>query len=348
MKNLLISTALVCVSTIAAQAQSGTGNDKSDCDRLIVAITQKQIANSPLTLEQARVYKRDANDAACHKVLADNNVPGADAAHIQVQQPAANIQVTQPTANVQVRQAQPQVTVHQVQPEITVHQPAPTVTVDIPRPEITIRMPRPDVDVAMAKPQVEVNQAQPKVSVVQPQDSAKVSLTGQNQNAAIDYDKSSDQPQIKYEREKAKVVVNQPDGQPKISVVRDGQGPAMAAANTMGGTTSMSKDDADMKAMSVSNLVGKNLYNLKGDVLGDVEHVVDGGNGQTSVVIGHGGFLGLGEKQVAVSLDKVSMNRDRLVTRGLTDDQIRAMPAWKKGDAKELGGSHMVKVDTKS
>jgi len=114
-----------------------------------------------------------------------------------------------------------------------------------------------------------------------------------------------------------------------------------------GGTTGTSKDDGDMKPVSVSSLVGKNLYNLKGDVLGDIEHVVDGANGQTSVVIGHGGFLGMGEKQVAVALDKISMNRDRLVTRGLSDDQIRAMPAWKKGDAKELGGSHMVKVDTK-
>ncbi|MCJ2062755.1 PRC-barrel domain-containing protein [Methylobacterium sp. J-088] len=142
--------------------------------------------------------------------------------------------------------------------------------------------------------------------------------------------------------------MNQPDGQPKISVIRDGQGSAMATEDTTGRTTGMSKVDGDMKPISVSTLVGKNLYNLEGDVLGDVEYVVDGANGQTSVVIGLGCFLGMGEKQVAVALDKIFMKRDRLVTRGRTDDQIRAMPAWKKGDAKELGGSHMVKVDTKA
>ena len=52
MNRLLLTTALVCASTLGAYAQSDTPNN-DDCKKLVVLLTQKKIVNSPVTLQQA-------------------------------------------------------------------------------------------------------------------------------------------------------------------------------------------------------------------------------------------------------------------------------------------------------
>jgi SAM-dependent methyltransferase len=85
---------------------------------------------------------------------------------------------------------------------------------------------------------------------------------------------------------------------------------------------------------------------IRDDQLGDVEHVILVNDNEPYVVIGHGGFLGLGEKQVAIALDNTVVQGDRLVTHGLTDDQIKAMASWdsKAGNYHELKGNQMAEV----
>jgi sporulation protein YlmC with PRC-barrel domain len=51
-----------------------------------------------------------------------------------------------------------------------------------------------------------------------------------------------------------------------------------------------------------SKLVGVNVYNQNNDKIGDIrEVIVDKGGKADAVVIGVGGFLGVGEKDVAIS-----------------------------------------------
>lgn len=111
-------------------------------------------------------------------------------------------------------------------------------------------------------------------------------------------------------------------------------------------TTTASTPDAARagSAVKVSRLNDMQLYNARGEALGDVEQVVRGSDGQTSLVIGRGGLLGLGERHVAVPLDKVAMRGDRLVAQGLTDAQIQGMPAWNKAAATALKGDETVNV----
>lgn len=53
-----------------------------------------------------------------------------------------------------------------------------------------------------------------------------------------------------------------------------------------------------------SDLVGQSVQNSSGDALGDINNIVVNQDGQVvAVVIGVGGFLGIGEKDVAVSYD---------------------------------------------
>ena len=64
-------------------------------------------------------------------------------------------------------------------------------------------------------------------------------------------------------------------------------------------------------------------------------------------VVGAGGFLGIGEKHVPIRLERVAVRGDRLVTQGLTEDQIRAMQTVDRNDRRfrELDGNQQVQIN---
>jgi hypothetical protein len=54
------------------------------------------------------------------------------------------------------------------------------------------------------------------------------------------------------------------------------------------------------------------------------------------VIIGVGGFLGMGEKNVSLPYDQLSFSRDAngylAVTANITKDSLQSAPEWKKPD----------------
>lgn len=57
-----------------------------------------------------------------------------------------------------------------------------------------------------------------------------------------------------------------------------------------------------------SKIVGANVYSTAGEKLGDVNDLIIDGTGRlTGVVVGVGGFLGVGEKNVALSWNAVTV-----------------------------------------
>jgi len=87
-----------------------------------------------------------------------------------------------------------------------------------------------------------------------------------------------------------------------------------------------------------------NLYNERGDELGDVERVMQSPDGNLHIVIGAGGFLGMRERDVRIPLERVTIRGDRLMIQGLTDDQVRIMPVFDRNDRtfRELEGNATV------
>jgi hypothetical protein len=78
-----------------------------------------------------------------------------------------------------------------------------------------------------------------------------------------------------------------------------------APAATMG-TAGGFITQAQMGQYRASKLVGVNIYNGKDENIGEVnELIVDGSGKVLAVVIGVGGFLGIGEKNVALPFDQV-------------------------------------------
>lgn len=137
------------------------------------------------------------------------------------------------------------------------------------------------------------------------------------------------------------------DGNPVVMTLGPHGFSAFEAVDATGSTGKAAQ--GDRHALAVSRLKDMNLYNANGDMLGDVEHVVSDGQGRNSIVIGKGGFLGLGEKQVAIPLNNVVMRGDRLVTRDLSDEQIKAMPEWRKGQQQtELDSGKTIQIRSAS
>jgi sporulation protein YlmC with PRC-barrel domain len=89
------------------------------------------------------------------------------------------------------------------------------------------------------------------------------------------------------------------------------------------------------KAMLASYFIGSTVYSTANENVGDINDLVFDAEGKVNAaVIGVGGFLGMGEKDVAVPLDKITMTKDengavKYVIQA-TREQLEAAPAFDK------------------
>ena len=86
------------------------------------------------------------------------------------------------------------------------------------------------------------------------------------------------------------------------------------------------------------HVMGKKVYNEQNDKVGDIRDVILDGNGEISYyVVGVGGFLGVGEHDVAIAADNLSLresadkDKDQVnfELRGYNKDQLKELPEVK-------------------
>jgi hypothetical protein len=210
-------------------------------------------------------------------------------------------------ADIQVQQPAPQITVKQPEPNITVQQPAPEVIIEQPKPQVIVEQPKPEVTVQQAKPQVEVQQqGQPDVQVQQP-------------------------------------------GQPDVTVVRPGaeqaQEEGAEPAVQPPATAAAVGEEQWYSGVRGEEIVGQTLYGTNGEEIGEIDHVVMSQGGSTpEALVGVGGFLGIGERNVAIPLNEIQMEGDRLTT-DMTKEAIGGMEPYEESGYQEwdrtrpLGGA---------
>ena len=123
------------------------------------------------------------------------------------------------------------------------------------------------------------------------------------------------------------------------AVAQDTKAPSQVAPST----TSRSADEAvtTMPAQTVlaSKLLNESLPHKANESIGDINDVVIDKSGKVaSVIVGVGGFLGLGEKDVALSFDQLSFATDNdgdlTVTTEATKDSLQSAPAYEKPGAR--------------
>lgn len=95
--------------------------------------------------------------------------------------------------------------------------------------------------------------------------------------------------------------------------------------STTGATT------APVNAIDAQELIGRNIENAAGETVGEIENVVIDKDGEVRyVVVGVGGFLGIGQKHVALAWGEISIaDSGETVTAAVTKEQLQALPDHK-------------------
>jgi hypothetical protein len=117
--------------------------------------------------------------------------------------------------------------------------------------------------------------------------------------------------------------------------------PGGSAAETMRWRSYRSLDEgarpgATIQGMSVNEMIGKDVVDSRGREVGEVaDLVIDSDNTVRQVLIEVGGFLGLGERTVALDIAQLrpaGNGRDELVTT-MTEEQLKSLPELRLDDS---------------
>ena len=107
--------------------------------------------------------------------------------------------------------------------------------------------------------------------------------------------------------------------------------PAPAATTTVDKTESADHFRA-------STLIGASVLNGANEAIGDINDLIISKDAKVDrVVVGVGGFLGIGEKNVVLPFNELTFTRDNnraaVVMSKVTKETLQAMPEWKPADA---------------
>lgn len=200
-------------------------------------------------------------------------------------------------------------TTGQSQAKIKVEEKPAKVQVTKQPPEVIVKQDKPEVEIRQTQPQVTVEQPQPEVTVTQAE--PEVTVKGQGQ------------PQVRVEQAKqadVDVETTEPTAQ--------AQG-------------SSSQQAGGLQAMRISELEGKTVINSAGNELGEIEDLVqDERDGKIYAVISVGGFLGIGDKDIALPVDELKAQDNRIVmTTDRSEDQLKqAANEYREERYRELSG----------
>ena len=110
--------------------------------------------------------------------------------------------------------------------------------------------------------------------------------------------------------------------------------PAGFAVAQVSGTTTLGITEVELKDVingvsAKRHVLGKDVYNDKNEVVGKAEDLILSRDRAVSyVILGAGGFLGIGEHDVVIPVNQFKMTGDKMILAGATKESIRAMPRF--------------------
>jgi len=101
--------------------------------------------------------------------------------------------------------------------------------------------------------------------------------------------------------------------------------------------------------MRASKLIGTNIKNTANETIGEInELILDKSGKVVAVVVGVGGFLGIGQREVAIDYSALTINYDpnamtdrgaTTVTVNATKDSLKSAPEWRWNNDSNTGGT---------
>jgi hypothetical protein len=302
---------------------------------------------------------------------------------ITIDQPEPQIIVRMPEPDVNVATPEPEVEVSQSEPEVSVQQEEPQVNVEVDEPavdvdradraevnvereqavvrqsqsegeaEVSLQREEPVVSYERAEPNVEVNSAgEPQVQFTE---SGEPTVQFEDQAAEAAQPRGSEQQAAARADRGAEVdseqtgSVNARDEGERYTSLREQQAAEEQAAEEQAARSGRAEGaaSADNLAVQVSAIIGRDVHNDRGEELGTVSRAVTDGE-RNYAVLANGGFLGLGEREVAIPMDRLSVERgrDELIMRGVTAEEIEDLPRFDPATGQELQGNHEVTMSS--
>jgi sporulation protein YlmC with PRC-barrel domain len=122
-------------------------------------------------------------------------------------------------------------------------------------------------------------------------------------------------------------------------------GAAVSYAQVAGSQTiGISQEEMKLVATGWSaknNILGKAVYNDKNERIGSVDDLIISPDKSVSfAIIGAGGFLGIGKHDVAIPVNKIKEQDNKLVLPGATKEALKSLPEFQyanKGKKNDRG-----------
>ena len=111
------------------------------------------------------------------------------------------------------------------------------------------------------------------------------------------------------------------------------------------GSTTIGASQKEMKLVAVGwsakkKILGTAVYNDKNEKIGTVDDIIIAPDRAVSfAIIGVGGFVGIGKHDVAIPVNQIREEKDRLVLPGATNEALKALPEFQyaKNDKTKRG-----------
>jgi hypothetical protein len=289
-------------------------------------------------------------------------------AEVTVDMPQPTVRIRVPAPEIFVERPAPEVEVAAAEPAVEVRQAEPSVEVTVPEPEVDVnvaaRIVDPDAPAAAAEglgagslagvtPRIEPAEGEAEVRVAEARPVVTVGDAAAEPEIAVERAR----PQVRFEAAEPRVTVR---GEPKVEIEHVGEPrvvfetaeerEARRAREAAGGdrvaaATPAPRPGAGAAAgeATVSEILALDIVDAQGRDLGDADRVVRNGEG-VFIVLEHGGFLGLGAEQVALSLRNAELRDGRLVLSGISPEELERMPAYDPARERRLSDDDRVTV----
>lgn len=352
------------ISADAAAATDGAEIEAEATAGIKVAVPEPQVD-----------VQQRAPQVAVEQPRPDVNVtPGRPIVTVNQAEPVVRVETTPPTVTIDMPKPQilveipdPTVDVAMAQPRVTVEQPQPVVNVtqgevkldigneqvaqdqgearvNIEQENATVRVDAAEgsnIDVAEVQPEVRYNAAQPRVEMSE-QGEPKIQF-----NQSGDADVRFRQMSADETRAAASERQTAEAGNEEMRAAAASQDDAAEGETRMNVSAAANNAPADQvrngQTFLVEDLMDLPLIGADGETIGDVENFVNRG-GETYVVVGSGGLLGLGEKQVALPMSEVYFRDDRLYTNATSEAAVEEMDEIDPESYAPLGTDQDVEV----
>ena len=236
--------------------------------------------------------------------------------------------------------------------------------------EVTLR--KADAQVTIQPPQeqgeVRIQPAEPRVTFEPAEPNVEVTFA---ENADVQV-KQVGEPTVRIEREGEQQAAAQgaaqgtAQGEQQAATPQQGQQPrqgeqqaaAQAAGQQGADATRMTPEDTtallaaqdgapagggELTQVTAADLDGRDVVTLSGEEVGEIEGIYQSGD-RLYAVVSHGGFLGIGEDQIALPAERIAVQGDQVVLLGLTEEQLEQMPAYDFETDQEVAGSQTIEI----